>query len=74
MDDAKARAERRRRTWKGRLTKLENQRGDPATTTVEQRLACMWELAQTGWLLARRELPEYERCEMPGRVIADELS
>ena len=40
-----------------------------ATTTPEQRLAMMWELALQAWHLAGRELPSYARHEMPGKVI-----
>lgn len=43
-----------------------------ATTTAEQRLAMMWELAVAAWSLTGVPLPEYSRANMPGRVIRAE--
>jgi hypothetical protein len=40
-----------------------------ATTSAEDRLAMMWELAQQAWALTGRELPDYRRDEIPGRVV-----
>ena len=40
-----------------------------ATTTVEQRLGMMWELALGAWSLSGQPLPDYARADMPGRVI-----
>ncbi len=40
-----------------------------ATTTPEERLGMMWELALQAWSLTGRPLPEYERHEIPGRVV-----
>ena len=39
-----------------------------ATTTPEERLGMMWELALQAWSLTGKPLPEYERHEIPGRV------
>jgi len=40
-----------------------------SSTSQDERLAMMWELAERGWLLAGREIPDYRRSETPGRVI-----
>jgi len=40
-----------------------------ATTTAEERLGMMWELALRAWLLSGRELPEYDRRHTPIRVV-----
>lgn len=69
-DAARRAAERAR--WPGLKTTLaEAPGGDDlsATTTVEQRLAMMWELALASWALTGQPLPTYSRAEMPGRVI-----
>jgi hypothetical protein len=38
------------------------------STTPEQRLGMMWELAVQAWTLSGRPLPTYERWEAPGLV------
>jgi hypothetical protein len=38
------------------------------TTTAEERIAMMAELAETAWTVAGRTLPSYERHSMPGRL------
>lgn len=40
-----------------------------ALTTPEERLAMMWELSRSAWLLSGREIPTYDRDQAPGRVI-----
>ena len=62
------RAARRKLTWVAVL------RGDegalPASaTSVEERIAVMKELAETGGALTGRPWPEYSREEMPGRIV-----
>jgi len=39
------------------------------STSPEERLVMMWELAERGWLLAGRSFPQYERENTPGRVL-----
>lgn len=39
------------------------------STTVEQRLGMMWELAQGAWSLSGATMPSYTRAETPGRVL-----
>lgn len=38
-------------------------------TTIEQRVLVMRELAEAGWALTGKPLPEYTRATMPGRVV-----
>lgn len=69
-DAARRAAERSR--WPGLKTTLTEAAGAEdlsSTTTAEERLAMMWELARASWALAGRPLPTYSRAEMPGRVI-----
>lgn len=40
------------------------------TTTAGERLAMVWEITKDTWALSGRQIPEYERHEMPGRVIS----
>ena len=39
------------------------------TTSPGERLAMVWPLTVLSWRLASREIPAYERRDMPGRVI-----
>lgn len=40
-------------------------------TSVEERIAVMKDLAETGWALRGESLPSYSRAEMPGRVLRE---
>jgi hypothetical protein len=40
-----------------------------ATTTPAQRIAMMWQLAESAWRLAGHPPPVYSRLEMPARVV-----
>jgi hypothetical protein len=40
-----------------------------AHTTASERLAMVWPLTVLSWRLAGREIPVYERRDMPGRVV-----
>lgn len=64
--DYEARAQRRKSTWKaGTLPAgVSMSEGD-----VAARLASMAELAEAGWFLLGRALPDYARATMPGRVV-----
>ncbi len=61
---------RSRADWPVRRYRLGDEPADDvsAVTTPEQRLRCMWRLAQEGWPLAGRELPVYDRASMPTRL------
>ncbi len=62
---------RDRAKWPVKVYKLGEEPSDDlsGSTTPEQRLAMMWELAERGWLLSGREIPDYQRKNTPGRVI-----
>jgi hypothetical protein len=63
-----ARAEARRKTWTGRLTTLAEDR-PPDAETVQERLALLAEMSARAWALSGREVPNYDRANMPGRVL-----
>ena len=69
-DEARRQRAATRRAWPLRRYELgaEPSEDVSATTTPEQRLAMMWELALQAWQLSGRELPSYARHEMPGKV------
>lgn len=61
-----------RASWPGLKSTLSDAPGAEdlrATTTPEQRLAMMWELARGAWALTGAPMPDYSRADMPGRVI-----
>jgi hypothetical protein len=39
------------------------------TTTVEERLAMMWQLALDAWDMSGKALPQYDRDNIPGRLL-----
>lgn len=45
-----------------------------ATTTPAQRLAMMWPLALEAWALMSKDLPDYDRANMPVVVVYRDLS
>lgn len=73
MSSADEQARRAARvSWPGLKTTLHEAPGAEdlrATTTPEQRLSMMWELARGAWALTGQPMPDYERANMPGRVI-----
>jgi hypothetical protein len=71
MDAERARRAAARASWPAKLTTLDDDVSDDlsATTTAEERLAMMWELAVRAWALAGRPIPGYSREETPGRII-----
>jgi len=40
------------------------------STTPEQRFLMMWRLAADAWALTGKPFPEYERKQMPGRLLS----
>ena len=60
-----------RRGWPVVQYRLGEEPGDDlsASTTAEERLAMMWQLAKHAWLLSGKPMPDYERGNAPGRVI-----
>ena len=64
----KARAARRRQTWRGWISRDGGHR--PAERmTPDEALGVMNALAREGWELSGRPWPDYDRSEMPGRVV-----
>jgi hypothetical protein len=59
-----------RSDWPIRRYRLGEEPGDDLSdlTTAEERLAKMWALAREGWALAGRELPTYDRANIPMRL------
>ena len=41
-------------------------------STIEDRIGAMWALSKEGWAVARREMPNYDRSSMPGRLVRRE--
>jgi len=39
------------------------------TSTVDERIALVWELTRQQWSFSGLDLPRYSRSEMPGRMI-----
>lgn len=67
--EARARA---RAGWPIRRLSLQQDQGTEylaRKTSVEQRLAMMWELAVRSWALGGLVMPDYERAAAPGRVV-----
>ena len=60
-------ARRDRRSWPVRVHRLGDAPGDDlsATTTVDERLAMMWPLAQEAWALTGLPVPAYARHQAP---------
>ena len=55
-----------RRSWPGKLATTH----EPAQlATAEERLASMWQLALDAWSIQGKELPDYTRDQIPGRLI-----
>ncbi len=67
MDEREARAEVRRRTWEGSLSRT-GEHPPMGRMHPETALAAMWETAVDCWLMSGREIPRYGRHEMPGRI------
>jgi hypothetical protein len=70
MMDPEARRRQARGTWPiARFTLGDESANDiSALTTPEERVAMMWELAETAWTLAGRQLPTYDRQNIPACV------
>lgn len=44
------------------------------TTSSSERLAMMWQLSRDAWVMTGNKLPEYQRTNMPGKLVnSDEL-
>lgn len=68
VDERQARAEERRRSMTVEVHTLES--APPATAlTAEERVAMVWPITCDVWALSGREMPTYERKDMPVRVL-----
>ncbi len=63
------RAERRRRTWSIRQVPVDGAML-ASESTMEARVARMYQLSIDPWALRGEALPRYLRAEMPGRIIS----
>ena len=59
-----------RNDWPVVVTRLGDEAAMP--TAWEDRLAMMWELVVQSWGIAGKQMPHYERANMPVRVIRGE--
>ena len=71
IEEASDSPTRDRSHWPVRVYRLGDEPSDDlsSSTSPDERLAMMWELAERGWLLAGREIPVYSRSEAPGKVL-----
>lgn len=69
-DSAEARRARRA-SWPIRRFELGQEPSDDLSewTTANGRLAMVWPLTLLAWSLAGREVPDYDRRDLPGRVL-----
>jgi hypothetical protein len=72
MDPDRETARRRaaRARWPVVRHRLSDEQPDDLSsiTTPAERIAMMWELAESAWRLAGRSLPTYDRRDLPGRL------
>jgi hypothetical protein len=40
-----------------------------STTTASERVAMVWRLTQDAWAMMNAPIPDYDRAQIPGRVI-----
>ena len=59
-----------RGAWPVSRFRLGEEPGDDLSdsTSVSERIAMMWPLAESGWRIAGRDLPAYDRSNIPGRL------
>jgi len=69
--ESRERRRRARQAWPIRRFKLGEEPSEDLseTTTAAERLAMIWPLTLLSWRLAGRDIPDYERGEMPGRLL-----
>ena len=69
-DSAASERRRARAAWPVRQFRLgEEPDDDLADTTVEERVAMVWQMTVDAWSSAGWEIPTYRRREMPVRVL-----
>jgi hypothetical protein len=68
--DDQAERKRQRSTWPVKRVELGQESDDlSGETSAADRIAMMWPLALEAWRLAGLPLPEYERKDVPGRLV-----
>ena len=71
--EGEAREARRlaRQDWQMKRYDLGHEPSDDLskTTSPQERLAMVWPLTKLSWRLAGRQIPDYARCDVPGRVV-----
>jgi len=65
-----------RADWPVRVHRLTDQPGNDlkSMTTAAERVAMVWQVTLDAWASAGRPLPQYERHQMPVRLIRPETS
>jgi hypothetical protein len=71
VDDDFERRAAARRNWPVRRYTLGGEPSEDlsATTSINERLDMMWQLALDAWASTGKPLPSYERSQMPGRIL-----
>ena len=67
-DDAQAARAAARRSWPGRVGRLEDaeEADAPPGSSPGERIAMVWRLTLDAWAMAGRTIPDYPRSEAPG--------
>lgn len=69
--DARAARRRARATWPGRLVRqLDEQEVEIVDAPPGERVAMVYELTLAAWAMAGKSIPDYERAEMPIRIVS----
>ena len=71
-DDAESRLARARAraSWDGEIRPLANQpEVETVVASAAELVGLVYELTLAGWALSGREIPDYARAAMPGRVV-----
>ena len=70
MAESLQKRRRARAEWPVRKFRLGEEPDDGlADTTVEERVAMVWQLTLDAWASAGRQIPDYPRSEMPVRIL-----
>lgn len=74
MSDAEREARRRRAagraTWPGRISQLEDlPEVECIDGSASELVAMVMELTLASWAMSGRAMPDYDRAQMPGRVV-----
>ena len=62
----------RRLAWPGRLLRQSDESEldpDVLAMSPSERLALVWRLTEDAWAMSGKEIPQYSRAQMPGRLI-----